>query len=171
VLGTGPNSYQLLLKVWLPDPNGSALGLHRLQEVWYDGADGSALSGALIGNDDPLRARVSQTGLVLITDARPELTAGAVFGLVLKMPRVHRRTIWRSGRFTCHEEQGAVGRSRANARAASAVACAGGVRFGRLRPHPARADGEPSGGGSAVEPRHGGGPRRGGRRGVAGVVQ
>jgi hypothetical protein len=84
VLGTGPNSYQLLLKVWLPDPNGSALGLHRLQEVWYDGADGSALSGALIGNDDPLRARVSQTGLVLITDARPELTAGAVFGLVLK---------------------------------------------------------------------------------------
>jgi hypothetical protein len=84
VLRTGPNSYQLLLKVWLPDPNGSALGLHRLQEVWYDGADGSALSGALIGNDDPLRARVSQTGLVLITDARPELTAGAVFGLVLK---------------------------------------------------------------------------------------
>ena len=27
---------------------------------------------------------MSQTGLVLITDARPELTAGAVFGLVLK---------------------------------------------------------------------------------------
>lgn len=84
VLGTGPNSYQLLLKIWISDPEGSALGLHRLQEVWYDGADGSALTGALLGNDDPFRARVSQTGLMLITDARPELTAGAIFGLVLQ---------------------------------------------------------------------------------------
>jgi hypothetical protein len=42
------------------------------------------LSTALLGNGNNLSARAGEQGLVLFTDARPELTAGAVFGLVLQ---------------------------------------------------------------------------------------
>jgi hypothetical protein len=51
ILGAGPNSYQLLVKIWVPDSDASALGLRRLPEVLFAGADGSALAGAFLSND------------------------------------------------------------------------------------------------------------------------
>jgi len=99
ILGAGPNSYQLLVKVWVPDSDAPALGLRRLPEVLFAGADGSALAGAFLSNDDPLRARVSQGGLMLLTDARAERTAGASFGLVPKNAAGSPTDTWTLGTF------------------------------------------------------------------------
>ncbi len=83
-IGSGPSSFQLLIKVKIDSPQASALGLHRLDEVWVGNVGDPGLSTALLGNGNNLSARAGEQGLVLFTDARPELTAGAVFGLVLQ---------------------------------------------------------------------------------------
>jgi hypothetical protein len=84
VMANGPNSYQLLLEVAVDSASSSPLGLHRLDNIWLGNIRSNGVSGAYLGNDDSLLARVGEQGLVLFTEASTQRTAGAVFGLVLE---------------------------------------------------------------------------------------
>ena len=83
ILGSGPDSYRLLVEVELGSPGGSPLGLHRLSYIGL-GNVGSSLSGAYLAHDNPFRARASERGFVLVTEATAERSTGAIFGLVFQ---------------------------------------------------------------------------------------
>lgn len=64
------------MRVKLDFAQASALGLHRLDYIGYGIVDDEGLSGAYLGNDDLLRARSGERGLVLFTEARLCVLAG-----------------------------------------------------------------------------------------------
>jgi hypothetical protein len=74
----------VLIEVALDSATASPLGLHRLDNIWLGNIRASGVSGAYLGNDDTLLARVGEQGLVLFTEANAQRTAGAIFGLVLE---------------------------------------------------------------------------------------
>ncbi|HSU41255.1 MAG TPA: hypothetical protein VLJ38_16880 [Polyangiaceae bacterium] len=84
ILGSGRDSYQLLVEVSLDSKDASPLGLHRLDSIWLGNVGTPGLSAAYLGNDDTLLARAGERGLVLFTEANAQRTAGAIFGLVLQ---------------------------------------------------------------------------------------
>lgn len=84
ILGSGPDGFQLLVQVSLDSATASPLGLHRLDSIWLGNVSTPGLSAAYLANDDTLRARVGERGLVLFTEATKARTAGAIFGLVMQ---------------------------------------------------------------------------------------
>lgn len=85
ILADGPNTYKMLLEFPLARSGASPLGLHRFNSVWAwnFGASGG-LGRVLVSHEEPLRARLSEGGMVLVTEASSDRVAGVVLGLVLQ---------------------------------------------------------------------------------------
>jgi hypothetical protein len=81
VLGEGPNTYGLLLRVLAPEEQ--PLGLHRLDSISLGNLH-DPNNAVYLKNDDPDKARASGGGLVLVTAANPDKIEGAIFFLSLQ---------------------------------------------------------------------------------------
>lgn len=81
VLGEGPNSYGLLLRVLAEDEQ--PLGLHRLDSISLGNLH-DPNNAVYLKHDDPDRARASGGGLVLVTAANSSRIEGAIFFLSLQ---------------------------------------------------------------------------------------
>jgi hypothetical protein len=68
----------------LPSAGSTPLGLHRLGDIVALDGIPDRRSGAYLANEDPLRARSSEQGMVLVTDFNSQSFRGAMFGLVLQ---------------------------------------------------------------------------------------
>jgi hypothetical protein len=81
VLASAP-PYQMLIRVRATEQQ--PRGLFRLDDIGYSGIN-AATNAVLLGHDsEPLRARTSARGLVLVTEYGPERLAGAVFFVMLR---------------------------------------------------------------------------------------
>lgn len=81
VLGEGPNTYGLLLRVLAPEEQ--PLGLHRLDSISLGNLH-DPNNAVYLKNDDPDKARASGGGLVLVTAANATRVEGAIFFLSLQ---------------------------------------------------------------------------------------
>lgn len=81
VLASGA-PWQMLIRVLAPEQQ--PRGIYRLDNIGYFGIDGPT-NGVLLGHDtQPLLARTSARGLVLVSEYSPQRIAGAVFLLALR---------------------------------------------------------------------------------------
>ena len=81
VLASAP-PYQMLIRVLAPEQQ--PRGVYRLDNIGYFGINGPT-NGVLLGHDtEPLRARTSARGLVLVSEYTPQRISGAVFLLMLR---------------------------------------------------------------------------------------
>jgi hypothetical protein len=81
VLGEG-RPYRCSLRVLAPDEQ--ALGLHRLDDIGSYNLNDANNAFYLSHDEEDLRARVSKSGLVLVTAVNADLVEGAVFMLTLQ---------------------------------------------------------------------------------------
>lgn len=81
VLGEGPNSYGLLLRVLAEEEQ--PLGLHRLDSISLGNLH-EPNNAVYLKHDDPDKARASGGGLVLVTAANATKVEGAIFFLSLQ---------------------------------------------------------------------------------------
>jgi hypothetical protein len=81
VLASAP-PYQMLIRVIAPETQ--PRGVYRLDNIGYSGIN-AATNAVLLGHDtEPLLARTSARGLVLVTEYGPQRLAGAMFFLMLR---------------------------------------------------------------------------------------
>jgi len=83
------DSYELLVKIALQEPGESALGLHRLDNVWRGNVANFSLNACTLGNDDYHLVRTAARGLVLFTEASAQRTTGVIFGLAFQNVMQH----------------------------------------------------------------------------------
>ena len=81
VLASGPDSYRLLLRI--SDPQEQGEGVYRLDDIHFFNIDGIN-NAVLLAHDEPLKARTSGHGLVVVTEASSERVSGAIFFLTLE---------------------------------------------------------------------------------------
>ncbi len=80
-VGEDGDGYGVAVRVYAPNGD-DALGIHRLDAITLF-RDWTALPGVFVDHDDPIYARASGEGFVVITEASNERTRGAIIGLTL----------------------------------------------------------------------------------------
>ncbi|MEO8181976.1 MAG: hypothetical protein ABI895_24340 [Deltaproteobacteria bacterium] len=100
VIGSGPNTYRLLLHVALDGPDASPLGLHRLDAATYYNVGQIDQNQILLGNDNVFRARAGGAGFMLVTEYSNSSVSGAVFGVTLVNAAGAATDFWPFGTFS-----------------------------------------------------------------------
>jgi hypothetical protein len=91
ILGSGTDTYKLLIELALDGKDSSPLGLHRLETLKHQDIVGNFVwdiypgtSAVYMSNDNYAKARTGDIGLVLVSEYSKEKTQGIIFGLILQ---------------------------------------------------------------------------------------